>query len=93
MNRTRAGLICKAPQDHGSAPVREAATYLLGMSGVTEDKRRIASEAMTRLRSKRDETKKPTTTQTVKNFNGSAQLAVKQKGSARSPNRRKERAE
>jgi len=59
MNRTRAGLICEAPQDHSAARVREAATYLLGMSGVTEGERRMASEAMAWLRSKRDAPKQP----------------------------------
>ena len=63
MNRTRAGLICEAPQDHRPARVREAATYLLGMSGVTEDERRIASEAMSWLRSKQDEPKQGTVKQ------------------------------
>jgi len=54
------------PQDHGSARVREAATYLLGMSGVTEDERRIASEAMAWLRSKRDEAKQQAVKETRK---------------------------
>ena len=54
MNRTRARLICEAPQDHRPSRVREAAMYLLRMSGVTESERRIASEAIEGLRSKRD---------------------------------------
>jgi len=59
MNRSRAGLICEAPQDHRAARVREAATYLLGMPAVTEDERRIANEALEWLRSKRDAPKQP----------------------------------
>jgi len=57
MNRTRDGLICEAPQDHRPSRVREAAMYLLGMSTVTESERRIASEAIEWLRSRRDEPK------------------------------------
>jgi len=55
MNRTRACLICEAPQAHAAARVREAAKYLLGLSDASVGERRFASEAIEWLRSNRDE--------------------------------------
>jgi hypothetical protein len=54
MNRV---LICTQPQNYMPARVQEALAYLLRMSGATEDERRLASEAIEWLRSKRDEPK------------------------------------
>jgi hypothetical protein len=54
-NRVRALVICRAPQAYAASRVREAAAYLLGMSGAAEDERRLASEAIEWLQRKRDE--------------------------------------
>jgi hypothetical protein len=54
MNRVRALVICHAPQAYAPSRVREAASYLLQSSASTEEERRLASEAIEWLRSKRD---------------------------------------
>jgi len=53
MARTRALVIVRAPQDYAPARLREAARYLLDRRDATEEERRLASEAIAWLRSKR----------------------------------------
>jgi len=55
MNRTRACLICEAPQAHKPSRVREAAKYLLGLLDASEAERRFASGAIEWLRRNRHE--------------------------------------
>ena len=55
MNRTRALIICTHPQDYLPARLREAARYLLDRRDTTEEERRLATEAIEGLRSKRAE--------------------------------------
>jgi len=59
MNRTRALIICTRPQDYTSARLREAARYLLDRRDATEEEKRLATEAIEGLRSKRDEKSPP----------------------------------
>ena len=54
INRTRA-LIISAPQDYVPARLREAERYLLDRQDATEEERRLATEAIEGLRSKRDD--------------------------------------
>jgi len=61
MNRTRALIICTRPQDYAPARLREAARYLLDRRDATEEERRLATDAIERLRSKRDEKPVPNT--------------------------------
>jgi len=54
MNRTRALIICTRPQDYAPARLREAARYLFDRRDATEEERRLATDAIERLRSKRE---------------------------------------
>ena len=53
INRTRALIICTHPQDYAPARLRLAARYLLDRPDTTEEERRLATEAIEWLRSKR----------------------------------------
>ena len=55
MTRTGVLIICTRPQDHAPSRVSEAAAHLSGRSDATEEERRLASEAIERLQSKRDD--------------------------------------
>ena len=55
MNRTRALVICTLPQDYLTGRLREAARYLPDRRDATEEERRLATEAIELLRSKRGE--------------------------------------
>ena len=55
INRTRALIICTRPQDYAPARLRLAARYLLDRPDTTEEERRLATEAIEWLRSKREE--------------------------------------
>jgi len=55
MNRTRALIICTRPQDYAPSRLREAARCLLDRRDATEEEKRLASEAIEGLRSKREE--------------------------------------
>jgi len=54
MNRARALIIVTRPPDHLPGRLREAARYLLDRKDATEEERRLATEAIELLRSKRD---------------------------------------
>ena len=55
MNRSRALIICTRPRDYLPARLREAARCLLDRRDATEEERRLATEAIDLLRSKREE--------------------------------------
>ena len=55
INRARALIIFARPQYYAPARLREAARYLLDRRDATEEERRLATEAIDWLRSKRDE--------------------------------------
>jgi len=63
MNRARAPIICTRPPDYLPARLREAAPYLLDRKDATEEERRLATEAIELLRSKRGEKPAPETEQ------------------------------
>ena len=65
-------IICTRPQDYLPGRLQEAARYLLDRRDTTEEERRLATEAVEWLRSKRDEPKKAST-------QPSSQPAVKRK--------------
>jgi len=46
INRTRALVICNAPQPYAPSRVHEAAAYLLQSLASTEEEQRLATEAM-----------------------------------------------
>jgi len=54
MNRARALIIVTRPPDYLPGRLREAARYLLDRKDATEEERRLATEAIELLRSKRD---------------------------------------
>ena len=83
MNRTRALIICTRPQDYAPARLREAARNLLDRRDVTEEERRLATEAIEWLRSKREE-KAPLETAEPSN---SDQRREQQAGSPQAPAR------
>ena len=82
MNRTRALIICTRPQDYAPARLREAARCLLDRRDAADEEKRLASEAIEGLRSKRGEVHddNAVTTQTKQ----TQPSAPKRKGSARS---------
>jgi len=55
INRARALIICTRPQDYMPARLREAARYLLDRRDATGEERRLATEAIELLRSRREE--------------------------------------
>ena len=55
MNRTRALIICTRPQDYDPARLREAARNLVNRRDAKEEERRLVTEAIESLRSKRGE--------------------------------------
>jgi len=61
MNRARALIIVTRPEDYLPGRLREAARYLLDRKDATEEERRLASEAIELLRSKREEAKQSST--------------------------------
>ena len=61
MNRARALIICTRAPDYLPGRLREAARYLLDRKDATEEERRLATEAIEWLRSKRDETRASST--------------------------------
>ena len=52
-------IICTRPQDYAPARLREAARYLLDRRDATDEERRLASDGIEWLRSKRDEKSPP----------------------------------
>jgi hypothetical protein len=61
INRTGALIICTRPQDYAPTRLREAARCLLDRKDATEEERRLATEALEGLRSKRDEPQEAST--------------------------------
>ena len=59
MNRTRALIICTAPDAFAHTRVREAAKHLLAQGDVSEEEKRLAEEALKSLQPSAEPTPSP----------------------------------
>jgi len=83
MNRARALIIVTRPQDYLPGRLREAARYLLDRKDATQEERRLATEAIELLRSKRDDVRShDATTQAKPDKPKPAPVRQKRKGRA-----------